>query len=411
MQCASRDEAKELAETARGRGLRPRAPLAATSSSARRRRRTPTRSPRACTARSSRAASSSGRPLPGTRSPSSAAWGAPEPALARLTPPRRRVCFCRRGSSRGLVERAPLESLQHARVLRICKKPFSRRSSAEAADPLAAAAYRAEAWAGEPFLRDGEDPAQRARPGHRAPPRARRGDRRDRGRQAARRARSGRCASRLMLGLERVLAEPEPRTESRHGAAPPPGGRARRDAHRADRRRAAPRRRTATATATRDRRGVEDEDDEDDELVVEGDEDEERAEALTPEQDPGAVRRYRFRHPTASGKTIAAAGFVEAARTLGVLILTHRRLLVSQFTRELTTEGYGDRFTDAIETRQGAAAHEPDHDPDVRVVRAARRRDRAATRTSSSSATRRTRRSARRRPPRSARSRSRSTSA
>src|SRR5207244_11365804 len=43
--------------------------------------------------------------------------------------------------------------------------------------------------------------------------------------------------------------------------------------------------------------------------------------------DPGAIRRYRFRHPTASGKTIAAAGFVEAARTLGVLILTHRRLL------------------------------------------------------------------------------------
>jgi superfamily II DNA or RNA helicase len=65
--------------------------------------------------------------------------------------------------------------------------------------------------------------------------------------------------------------------------------------------------------------------------------------------DPGAVRRYRFRHPTASGKTIAAAGFVEAARTLGILILTHRRLLVSQFQNDLTTEGYGDRFTDAIE--------------------------------------------------------------
>ena len=31
---------------------------------------------------------------------------------------------------------------------------------AEANDPLAAAAYRAEAWAGEPFLREGEDPAQ-----------------------------------------------------------------------------------------------------------------------------------------------------------------------------------------------------------------------------------------------------------
>ena len=34
-------------------------------------------------------------------------------------------------------------------------------------------------------------------------------------------------------------------------------------------------------------------------------------------EDPGAVRRYRFRHPTASGKTIAAAGFVEAARRSG----------------------------------------------------------------------------------------------
>src|SRR2546430_7921311 len=65
--------------------------------------------------------------------------------------------------------------------------------------------------------------------------------------------------------------------------------------------------------------------------------------------DPGAVRRYRFRHPTASGKTIAAAGFVEAARTLGVLILTHRRLLVSQFQRDLTDEGYGDRFTPAVQ--------------------------------------------------------------
>src|SRR5205814_6718767 len=67
-------------------------------------------------------------------------------------------------------------------------------------------------------------------------------------------------------------------------------------------------------------------------------------EELSPAEDPGAVRRYRFRHPTASGKTIAAAGFVEAARTMGVLILTHRRLLVSQFNRELAAEGYGDRL-------------------------------------------------------------------
>ena len=80
-------------------------------------------------------------------------------------------------------------------------------------------------------------------------------------------------------------------------------------------------------------------------------EDDEEDERFTGE-DPGAVRRYRFRHPTASGKTIAAAGFVEAARTLGILILTHRRLLVSQFQRDLTTEGYGERFTDAIERGQ-----------------------------------------------------------
>jgi ribonuclease E len=74
--------------------------------------------------------------------------------------------------------------------------------------------------------------------------------------------------------------------------------------------------------------------------------------------DPGAVRRYRFRHPTASGKTIAAAGFVDAARRLGVLILTHRRLLVSQYQRDLTAEGYGERFTDAI--LAGGTADKPD---------------------------------------------------
>src|SRR6266545_1958101 len=92
------------------------------------------------------------------------------------------------------------------------------------------------------------------------------------------------------------------------------------------------------------------EDEEDEDVGLAEDEDEEEIEAVPPESDPGAKRRYRFRHPTASGKTIAAAGFVEAARTLGVLILTHRRLLVSQFDRELTAEGYGERFTPAIET-------------------------------------------------------------
>ena len=112
-----------------------------------------------------------------------------------------------------------------------------------------------------------------------------------------------------------------------------------------------------TATADElEQQQVEDED-EDSTLVVE------IADAELPEEpqhdDPGAVRRYRFRHPTASGKTIAAAGFVEAARTLGVLILTHRRLLVSQFTRDLTTEGYGDRFTDVIMRDSRSAKQAP----------------------------------------------------
>ena len=80
--------------------------------------------------------------------------------------------------------------------------------------------------------------------------------------------------------------------------------------------------------------------------------------------------------PTASGKTIAAAGFVEAARTLGVLILTHRRLLVTQFTRELTDHGYGDRLTPEILEGQTPPRRQPDHDPDLRLVRAPRRRAR-----------------------------------
>ena len=33
-------------------------------------------------------------------------------------------------------------------------------STLEAADPVVAAALRADAWAGEPFVREGEDPAE-----------------------------------------------------------------------------------------------------------------------------------------------------------------------------------------------------------------------------------------------------------
>src|SRR4029450_2222767 len=82
-------------------------------------------------------------------------------------------------------------------------------SSLEAADPTVAAALRAEAWAGEPFVREGEDPAEALGPG-----------------TALRRALDDAIAEidsglkapsskwkvryGLLLGLERVLAEPDP---------------------------------------------------------------------------------------------------------------------------------------------------------------------------------------------------------
>ncbi|MGZ4413150.1 MAG: DEAD/DEAH box helicase, partial [Gaiellaceae bacterium] len=225
-------------------------------------------------------------------------------------------------------------------------------SSLEATDPIVAAALRAEAWAGEPFVREGEDPAEALAEGT---ARRRALDDALAELDAGHKAPSSKWKVRygLLLGLERVLAEPEPRTAAgtalrRHQVDAlagmlteliaasqrydEPNGNGNGNGH------------TAT-TEELEQQQVEDED-EDSTLVVE------IADAELPEEpqpdDPGAVRRYRFRHPTASGKTIAAAGFVEAARTLGVLILTHRRLLVSQFTRDLTTEGYGKRLTDVI---------------------------------------------------------------
>ena len=44
-------------------------------------------------------------------------------------------------------------------------------------------------------------------------------------------------------------------------------------------------------------------------------------------EDPNANRRFWFEHATGAGKTVAAVGFIDATRTGGVLILTHRRNL------------------------------------------------------------------------------------
>src|SRR5213595_3748149 len=81
----------------------------------------------------------------------------------------------------------------------------------EAVDPLAALATRAEAWAGEPFLRDGEDPAEVLAPGT---ARRRALDDALAEIESGRRGPSPQWKVRygLMLGLERVLADPEPHT-------------------------------------------------------------------------------------------------------------------------------------------------------------------------------------------------------
>src|SRR6059058_1341025 len=202
-------------------------------------------------------------------------------------------------------------------------------------DGIETAALRAEAWAGEPFLRPDEDAAVVLAPGtafrnaldaalaemeagHKAP------------------TPEWKVRFALMLGLERVLSEKPPRlasgTELRRHQVDALAG-------------------MLTELIASNQRQAENG------ALVEAVEDEELEPAAGP--DPGAVRRYRFRHPTASGKTIAASGFVEAARTLGVLILTHRRLLVSQFDRDLKAEGYGDRLTPAIEREKKPERENP----------------------------------------------------
>jgi ribonuclease E len=210
---------------------------------------------------------------------------------------------------------------------------------------LEAAALRAEAWAGEAFLHNGEDPEQVLAPG-----------------TARRRALDDALAEieagapepsygwkvryGLMLGLERILSNRPPRlasgTELRRHQIDALAGMLTELIAAAQTSEAPPNGNGAALEEVE----PDDEDEEPDELAAE---EEDAGEVVHAGPDPGAVRRYRFRHPTASGKTIAAAGFVDAARSLGVLILTHRRLLVSQFQRDLRQEGYGDRFSDPVE--------------------------------------------------------------
>ena len=99
---------------------------------------------------------------------------------------------------------------------------------------------------------------------------------------------------------------------------------------------------------------------------------EEEAAADAALEDPGASRRFWFEHATGAGKTVAALGFAEASRTGGVLILTHRRNLVDQFLGELRDRGYRDRiiWAAAPAQRRRAAGRRTGDRRDLPVVRA-----------------------------------------
>ena len=223
-------------------------------------------------------------------------------------------------------------------------------TASEATDGLTADALRAEAWAGEPFLREGEDAAKVLAPGT---SRRRALDDALKEIEGGRRTPSSgwKVEYGLMLGLERVLAEEKPHlasgTELRRHQVDALAGMLT-ELIASHEREAELNGNGAAAEVAEGEPDVEEEDEPADESGEDVLDEEVEEEAYTG-PDPGAARRYRFRHPTASGKTIAAAGFVEAARTLGVLILTHRRLLVAQFQRDLTDEGYGERFAPAVE--------------------------------------------------------------
>jgi len=93
---------------------------------------------------------------------------------------------------------------------------------------------------------------------------------------------------------------------------------------------------------------ADEEDEESDEDWQEGSELDEDIQLDEQPEDPNADRRFWFEHATGAGKTVAALGFVEASRTGGVLILTHRRNLVDQFHGELRDRGYRDRISGAL---------------------------------------------------------------
>ena len=286
-------------------------------------------------------------------------------------------------------------------------------STSEPAEGLEAAALRAHAWYGEPFLHAGEDPAVALAPGT-----ARRAALDDALAEieAGRRSPSNRWRVRygLMLGLERVLASPTPATAAgtdlrRHQVDALAG--------------------MLTELIAANQRAA-------DENGNGNGNGQRVAESTEADRARRGGRRLRCRHARRRGGGAGVHGR-GSGRVAALPLPPSDRVRQDDRRRGLRRGGPTPRRPDpdappaarlAVPARpddgglrrslhgrhrrrQGAAPRQPDHDPDVRLVRASRRRALADARTSSSSATRPTPRSERRRAPRSARSATRSTSA
>src|SRR4051794_25711438 len=216
---------------------------------------------------------------------------------------------------------------------------------------------RASAFAREPFLTEGEEPAQALAAGT---PRRRALDAAlvelDAGAKVP--SPHWRRQWSLLLGLDRLLSQEEPHLVdgtvlSAHQVDALSGTLTALLADRLKNGDAAPA--TEEAVPVLAPVGIPGEEDDDDEDEPEEPRDwEDRAGAEADEdvaeapEDPNAGKRFWFEHATGAGKTVAAVGFVEASRTGGVLILTHRRNLVDQFHGELRDRGYGKRIAPAL---------------------------------------------------------------
>jgi ribonuclease E len=247
--------------------------------------------------------------------------------------------------------------------------------AAPAAVPASADIERAAKFVREPFLLDGEGPEALA-PGT-ARRRALDAALKELDEGAEDPSIEWRRAFSLLLGLERLLADEPPKL--RDGAELNPhqvdalsgtltelmaeqqialDGEANGNAAAAEKLAAADKASAKAAAKGASKNGDEADDDEEDEDELEDEDlapdeepqdweeqpaDDEETIEEAPD-DPGADRRFWFEHATGAGKTVAAVGFIDASRTGGVLILTHRRNLVDQFIGEISDRGYKERL-------------------------------------------------------------------